>query len=188
MLGRALRLIAASTALTFLSLSGASAGLLGWGGYGYGGGYGFGGGCCGVAPAPVNWGCASTCAPLPTIAYASSGCCAPVRWGCCNSYGYGYGAGYGYGGGYGYQQPVYVVNQGPSYSLPATGYTYPVATYDEPSAYPYVTSTYPGGYRPRVSYPSYRPYYRPHVAHYGYRHHYYGPRRGYFRPYELPPK
>src|SRR5262249_56443792 len=77
MLGRALRLIAASTALTFLSLSGASAGLLGWGGYGYGGGYGFGGGCCGVAPAPVNWGCASTCAPLAPIAYASHGCRAP---------------------------------------------------------------------------------------------------------------
>src|SRR5207302_4839452 len=132
---------------TFFSLSGASAGLLD-------GGFGGGGGCCGAPVAafapPVDWGCGSTCAPLPSYGYGSygygSGCgsCAPVRWGCCNSYssGYGGGYGYGYGGGYGYQQPAYVVQQGPMYEPPATGYTYPVSTYSEPNDYPYVT-----GYR-----------------------------------------
>jgi hypothetical protein len=197
MLGRAVRLFAATAALTFAGLSGASAGWLsggygyggygyggyGYGGYGYGGnGYGFGGGCCG-APAPVNWGCGNSCAPLYP-SFTSVNCCAPVRWGCgnpCGSYGYGYGYQTAY------QQPIYVVPQGPTYQLPATGYTYPTATYDEPNDYPYVS---------RYSYP--RPYYRPRVAHYhhrryegghSYRHRpYYGPRRGHHRYIDLPPK
>lgn len=207
MLGRAVRLIAATAALSFLSISGASAFGFGWSSYG--GGYGYGGGCCGapVAPVapPVNWGCGSSCAPLSAYGFGSGcGSCAPVRWGCCNSYssygygagyGYGYGNGYGYGAGYGYQQPTYMVQQGPMYEPPATGYAYPVSTYSEPSDYPYVT-----GYRGYRGYSeSYRPAYRPRVAYYHQRHRYegypayrhrsyHGSRRGYWRPVELPPK
>ena len=64
--------------------------------------------------------------------------------------GYGYGNG-GYGNGYGYQQPIYVTTQGPTYQPPLTGYTYPVATYDQPQPYPYVTGGY--GYRPAYARP-----------------------------------
>ena len=156
MTGRIVRYFAATAALTFIGMSAASAG---W----------YGDGCCGVPPAPpVNWGCASSgCAPLYTPPLAN--CCAPVRWGCgssCGGYaGYAYG-GFGNGGygGYGYSgygayddQPINVVNQGPSYDLPLTGYTYPVATYDQPRAYPY-----------SPSYFGYRSIYRPGLR-YGYR-------------------
>ncbi len=136
MLGRSIRLVAATAALTFAGLSGASAG---W----------YGSGCCGAAlPTPVNWGCASSgCAPIAVN--WGCGSCAPVRWGCGNScgfgfgggygggygygagyggYGYGYGAGYGgygYGAGYGYANPIHVAYQGPTYDPPQIGYTYP---------------------------------------------------------------
>jgi hypothetical protein len=183
MLGRAVRLIAATAVLTVTGLSAASAGGWGYGGYGHAGygfggyGYGFGNGCC-SAPPVVNWGCGNTCAP--------------VRWGCgnpCgNGYGYGYGSGYGYGNGYGngygYQQPIYVTTQGPTYQPPLTGYTYPVASYDQPQPYPYVSGGY--GYRR-----AYRPAYRHRYAGPGYpsmRRSYYTPRRGYYRAIELPPK
>ena len=132
MLGRTLRLVAATAALTFAGLSAASAG-----GYGYGYGYGYGSGCCGAPlPVAVNWGCASAgCAP---ISMNWCGGCAPVQWGCGNSCGYGYGAGYGYGGGYYgarlaapyvgggyYNDPVHVAYQGPVYDPPRVGYAYP---------------------------------------------------------------
>jgi hypothetical protein len=143
MLGRTIRLVAATAALTFAGLSAASAG---W----------YGSGCCGAPlPAPVNWGCASAgCAP---IAVNWCGSCAPVQWGCgsCGpsygyGYGYGYGRGYGYGHGYGYgygaryavapygaagyddDEPVHVAYQGPTYDPPRIGYTYPAYSVRRP--------------------------------------------------------
>src|SRR5262245_44539431 len=131
MLGRTIRLVAATAALTFGSLSAASAG---W----YNSGYGYGSGCCG-APVAVNWGCASAgCAPI-AMNWCGGGC-APVQWGCGSSCGWGggYGGGYygariaGYGAGYGYPyvgggyyNPVHVAYQGPVYDPPRVGYTYP---------------------------------------------------------------
>jgi len=153
MSGRTLRVFAATAALTFLSLAPAAAGLLD-------------GGCCGVAPAAANWGCApSGCAPLATNFYYTQGCCAPVRWGCGNACGYAYG----YGDVEAVSQPldvmpVHVVPQGPLYSPPLTGYTYPVMRYQRSSMYPYVPGYRPYGYR------SFRSGWRSHrVAHYGMR-------------------
>ena len=61
----------------------------------------------------MNWGCGASCAPAPVVSY--SNCCAPVRWGCGNSCGFGNGYGNGYGGyGYSYTQPITVTYQGPS--------------------------------------------------------------------------
>ena len=162
MSGRIVRLFVAAAAASFLGVSAASAG---W--------YGSGNGCCGSAP--VNWGCASSgCAPLNLN--WGCGSCAPVRWGCnscgpslplfsgCNtcgsSYDNGYGNGYGgYGNGYGYDQPIHVAYQGPSYDPPLTGYTYPVSSYQQTDAYPYVGNGYEPAYRP-YGYPGYRPFYR----------------------------
>src|SRR5262249_36762934 len=119
MFGRTVRLIAATAVLTLGGLSAASAGGFGYGGYyggygsgyGYGlGGYGYGTGCCGPTNTVADWGCGTSCAPLPSFYYAP-----PVRWGCGNPCGYG---GYGYGGYASYalpqQQPIYVVPQGPT--------------------------------------------------------------------------
>jgi hypothetical protein len=163
-MGRIIRLVAATAALTFLGISGAAAG---W--YGPGHGYGYGAGCCN-APVAVNWGCGSSCAPLAYYNYSS--CCAPVRWGCGSTCGYGYGAGYGYG----YTQPVHVAYQGPTYEPPLTGYTYPAYQEPAPLYRPYVRpyrSVY-RGYRYGVV----RPYARPRVA-YGTRtFRGYAPRRG----------
>src|SRR5262245_12443302 len=139
MVGRFVRFLAATAAITVVSVSAASAGWYG------------DSGCCGVSVAPVaNWGCASSgCAPLYTPPVASD-CCAPVRWGCGSSCGVGNG-GYAYGavgygvGGYEDVEPLHVVNQGPSYDLPLTGYTYPVAAYAPARAYPYAPSYF--GYR-----------------------------------------
>src|SRR5512134_2905933 len=132
MLGRSIRLFAATAALTFAGLSAAAAG---W----------YGTGCCAAPlPVPVNWGCASAgCAPVAVN--WGCGSCAPVRWGCGNpcggSYvGYGYGAGYGYGGGGRYagapqvydDEPVHVAYQGPTYDPPRVGYTYPAYTVRRP--------------------------------------------------------
>jgi len=177
MLGRIVRLFAATAVLTLGGLSAASAGGFGYGGYyggyglGYGGygvgGYGFGNGCCGPTTTVADWGCGTSCAPLSS--FYSYNCCAPVRWGCGNPC-----------GSYAYQQPIYVVPQGPLYQPPLTGYTYPVSTYEGPRPYPYVSGYY--GYRS-----AYQPYRR--VAHYGYpamRRHY-APRR-YYRAIELPLK
>jgi hypothetical protein len=175
-------LFAATAALTLLGASAASAGWYG------------AAGCC-APPLAANWGCASSgCAPLYMSSFSYGGCCAPVRWGCGSACGpsysdYGYGVGYG---GYNVAAPIHVVNQGPSYDLPLTGYTYPVATYDEPRAYPYVRGyngyrqVYrPYGYRGYRGYGVARPFYRSRVAHFhrsvhvrypGMRH---APRRGY---------
>jgi hypothetical protein len=145
-MGRIVRLVAATAALTFLGISGAAAG---W----YGSGYGYGAGCC-AQPVPVNWGCGSSCAPLvmPRVyyGYSQSNCCAPVRWGCGSSCGYGY------------TQPVHVAYQGPTYERPLTGYTYPA--YEEPVYRPYVRPYRPvyRGHR----YGVYRSVVRPRVAHY----------------------
>jgi hypothetical protein len=194
-MNRTIRLFAAAAAFALCSISSASAGWwgadYGYGGYGFGGnGFG-GGGCCAppapvVAPAPVaNWGCGDSCAPLVPSYSGYSGCCAPVRWGCGSScgfnfgsYGCGNGCGYNngyssYGYGYGYRSPIYVVQQGPLYRPPLTGYTYPVYADQGANVYPYVSRGY--GYR-----------YRPRVAHYP-RYHSYGPRRGY-PMMDLPPK
>src|SRR5262249_36963206 len=144
------RFLAATAAITVVGVSAASAGWYG------------DSGCCGVPAPPVfNWGCASSgCAPL-YVAPAASTCCAPVRWGCGRACGVGYGyGGFGYGGGaYADVEPLTVVNQGPSYDLPLTGYTYPVATYAPPRAYPYAPSYfgYRYGYRRAVGY-GYRGY------------------------------
>jgi hypothetical protein len=166
MLGRTLRVVAATAALTFAGLSAASAG---W----------YSSGCCGAAlPAPVNWGCASSgCAPIAVN--WGCGSCAPVRWGCGNPCGYGYGAGYGYGyrTGYGYgagyavapqaydDEPVHVAYQGPVYDPPRIGYTYPAYTWRRPLVRGY-------GYR-HLGRPYIAPRYR--VAHRGGMH--YGVRR-----------
>ena len=163
MSGRTLRVFAATAALTFASLAPAAAGLLD-------------GGCCGVAPAPVNWGCASSgCAPLVHHFHYSHGCCAPVRWGCGSSCGHAH---FSYGISRPYDvMPVHVVPQGPVYSRPLTGYTYPVSRFEEQSEYPYVPGYGTGYYHGHTMY---RPYgyrhdWRSHrVA--GWRHH--GPRYG----------
>ena len=101
MLGRLVRLIAATAVLTLGGLSAASAGGFGYGGYGnvygygYGKGYygfggsGYGNGCCGPTSTVADWGCGTSCAPLPSFYYATPNCCAPVRWGCGNPCGYG---------------------------------------------------------------------------------------------------
>ena len=129
--GRTLRLFAAAAALTFLPLAPAAAGLLD-------------GGCCGVAPATVDWGCApSGCAPLATSFGFGHTCCAPVRWGCGNPCGYGFGYVEAVSQPYDVM-PIHVVPQGPLYSPPLTGYTYPVSRYEEESAYPYGPGS--GGY------------------------------------------
>jgi hypothetical protein len=77
---------------------------------------------------------------------ASAGCfscgCAPVVYNPCASYSYGYTA------------PAYVVNQGPTYTMPVpiTTEALPVVSY--PQAYPYV-SPYAGPYvRPYYGYRS----------------------------------
>jgi hypothetical protein len=172
--GRTLRLFAATAALTFLSLSPAAAG---W----------FDGGCCG-APLAANWGCApSGCAPLLPRFYYGQNCCAPVRWGCGDVCGY---AGVSYAvsqPAYDVREPIHVVPQGPLYSPPLTGYTYPVSRYEGRRAYPYVPGYGSGyyGYRPYVR-PGFRYRWRPtshRVAHYGPR---YGvPHRMYYRGYPL---
>jgi hypothetical protein len=155
-MGRIVRLVAATAALTFLGIYGAAAG---W----YGSGYGSG--CCGFAPIPTNWGCASSCVPGPTYygysgfsgyggygGYGGNGCCAPVRWGCSNPCGYGY------------QQPIHVAYQGPTYEPPLTGYTYP--SYQEPAPYVAPYRTYRPYVRPayRTFYRGYRPYVRSRTA------------------------
>src|SRR5262245_61557486 len=176
-MGRVIRLIAAVAALTFVGMSGASAGWYGndygYSSYGFGGGYG--GGCCGPQAIPVNWGCGSSCAPAPVVSY--SNCCAPAGWGCGNSCGFGNGY-----GGYGYSQPITVTYQGPSYDPPFVRYTDPA--YQEPYVAPYRS------YRPYVrpyARPFYRPYWRPRVA--SYRYGYGGGYRGYrhVAPYRRAP-
>jgi hypothetical protein len=153
MLGRTIRLVAATAALTFASLSAASAG---W----------YGSGCCGAPlPAPVNWGCASTgCAP---VAVNWCGSCAPVQWGCgsCGPsyrYGYGYGARYAVAPPY-YGEPVHVAYQGPTYDPPRIGYTYPAYTVRRPLVRGY-------GYRH-----FYRGYVGPRRVSYGYHRRVAGP-------------
>jgi len=173
--GRTVRLFAATAALAFVSLSPAAAGWLE-------------GGCCGASPYLTNWGCApSGCAPLlPRFSYGNN-CCAPVRWGCGDVCGYA-GASYAVSQpdyGYDVAQPIHVVPQGPLYSPPLTGYTYPVMSYQQQGGYPYVPgygSRY-SGYRPYAR-PGYRYGWRSHrVAHYGYGVRRYGPR--YYRGYPL---
>jgi hypothetical protein len=139
-MGRIVRLFAATAALTFLGISGAAAGWYGssWSGSNWYGASWYGSGCCAPRPAPVNWGCGTSCAPSPIFA---QGCCGPVRWGCGNSCGYGY------------QQPIHVTYQGPTYEPPLTGYTYPAYQEPEPYVAPYRT------YRPYVR-PAYRTFYR----------------------------
>jgi hypothetical protein len=171
MSGRTLRLFAATAALTFVSLSPAAAG---W----------FGGGCC-APPLAANWGCApSGCAPLLGSFFSGNNCCAPVRWGCGDVCGY---AGLSYAvsePAYDVAEPIHVAYQGPLYSPPLTGYTYPVMSYREPRAYPYVPG-YGSGYY------GYRRPYRPYGYRYGWRSHrvaHYGPRYGaprYYRGYPL---
>lgn len=138
-----------------------------WGGTSYWGN----GGCCGGWSS--NW----------------SSCCGAVSWSVgCGNCGVGWGAGWGTGWTPGRcntcgASPLYVVDQGPTYSGP--GLMQPYATYSPDAAYapaadyPYV----PGyGYGP-ASVP--RPYfnhlyYRPHFAYRAplYAHaHYYGPHR-----------
>jgi hypothetical protein len=168
--GRTLRLFAATAALTFVSLSPAAAG---W----------FDGGCCGGGvPLAANWGCASSgCAPLLPRFYYGQNCCAPVRWGCGDVCGYGRLSYAVSEPAYDVAEPIHVVPQGPLYSPPLTGYTYPVMRYQARRDYPYVSGYgYRSGYRPYVRPSSHR------VAHYGARH--YGPRYGmprYYRGYPL---
>jgi hypothetical protein len=125
-----------------------------WGGTSY---WGNGGGCCGGWSS--NW----------------SSCCGAVSWSVgCGNCGGGWGGG-GWGGGWTPGRcvagcgasPLYLVNQGPSYSGP--GLMQPYATYSPDTAYapaadyPYV----PGyGYGPApVPPPNYTHlYYRPHYA------------------------
>lgn len=95
-------------------------------------------------------------------------------------YGYGYGYGYGrhhYGHGYAHAYrsgPVYVVNQGPTYSLPHPPLA-PIVSYGYPRSYPYLHGHYGQrhyGYRyvrpPHYGYRSYDLPRRPAM----YRHHY----------------
>ncbi|MFL5041519.1 MAG: hypothetical protein ACJ8D0_17100 [Xanthobacteraceae bacterium] len=163
--GRTLRLFAATAALALVSLSPAAAG---W----------FDGGCCNAAPVAVNWGCASSgCAPLLPRFYYGQNCCAPVRWGCGDVCGYG-GLSYAVSQpGYDYDvAPIHVVPQGPLYSPPLTGYTYPVMRYAGRSDYPYVSGYGSGYYGYRHLY---RPYVRPGYRH-GWRQRYAGGRDGHW--------
>jgi hypothetical protein len=178
--GRSLRLFAAIAALTLLGISAASAG---W----------YGGCCAPPAPPVANWGCATSgCAPL-LPSFSSAGCCAPVRWGCGNPCGPSYATGaYGISEDYA-PAPIHVVPQGPLYSPPLTGYTYPVYSGDEgyPPGYGRGYSGYPRIYRP-YRYGWRHRYVGPRVAHWApsyYRVRHYGPRYGvpyrYYRGYPL---
>jgi len=145
MFARAFRLFAVSAALTFAAVSSAAAGW--WG-----------------APA-TSWGCApSGCTPLlPSFysygysyyGYYGHGCCPPVAWGCgCG--GLLTSVPYGFAEPYAPTAPIYVVPQGPLYSAPLTGYTYPVVRYQRNEVYPYVS-----GYGTRYNGYRYRPYFAP---------------------------
>lgn len=134
--GRSLRLFAATAALMFLSISGAAAG---W----------YGGGCCAAPPAPVNWGCGNSCAPMPSYYYGHHHY-GHRHWGCGSSCGgllpMLFSGGCGNGCGY-RAAPIHVVSQGPVYEPPLTGYTYPAYRYEQERDYPYMPGygTYYGG-------------------------------------------